>query len=224
MFFYREHGNNNISKLGDHFFGEADAQQLSAEWGKAKYDMASWKAEVPGEIKNGIGAVTATEWCLKRVLNPFYKSSYPMLAYVAEVCISTPVSNAWPERGASILKWQKSRLRARIKNDLLGALMMITINCPKLVPQALSDGLINEAVEKWVSVKKRKKLPKKETISAQLGPNKPETGYSHSDEGVDAIAQATVLHEDSRLDDYISALKLPDEESSDDELDSECDF
>ena len=41
-----------------------------------------------------------------------------------------PVSNAWPERGASAIKRLKTRLRSSMKNDMLQALMHITINGP----------------------------------------------------------------------------------------------
>lgn len=43
-----------------------------------------------------------------------------------------PVSNAWPERGASAIKHIKSRIRSRLKDDMLEALMQVTINGPKV--------------------------------------------------------------------------------------------
>ena len=62
------------------------------------------------------------------------------------------MSNAWPKRAASVLKWQKSRLRARIKRDLLNLLLQISINGPKQESKEL-PALIQEVVAEWLKEK-----------------------------------------------------------------------
>lgn len=133
---FSEYGSSMIKKLADHYFPgpqhAEDHQQLIVEWQKAKYDLLQWKEnDLPQAIRQGEGSITATDWCLSKLMQPPYRSHYPRLSFMAEVCLSCPVSNAWPERGASVLKWQKNRLRSRIKNDLLNPLLHISINGPK---------------------------------------------------------------------------------------------
>ena len=65
-----------------------------------------------------------------------------------------PVSNAWPERGASALKRLKTRLRNSLKKEMHESLLHIAINGP---PVKESEAVINKAVELWKE-KNRKKL------------------------------------------------------------------
>ena len=67
-----------------------------------------------------------------------------------------PVSNAWPERGASAVKRLKTRLRNSLKKDMLKSLLHITINGS---PVEKAEVLINTAVAMWKDKKKRRKLP-----------------------------------------------------------------
>ena len=57
---------------------------------------------------------------------------YPLISYLAQQVLTVPITNAWPERDASCLKWIKKRLRNRISNDLLQANMTVSLNGPKL--------------------------------------------------------------------------------------------
>ena len=86
-------------------------------------------------------------------MQPPKRSHYPMLSFIAEVCLSCPISNALPERGASVLKWQKNRLRSRIKNDL-----HVSVNVPKQQSKELPS-LICDIVAEWLKEKDRRKLP-----------------------------------------------------------------
>lgn len=65
-----------------------------------------------------------------------------------------PVSDAWPERGASALKRLRTRLRNSLKKEMLESLLHIAINGP---PVKESEAVINKAVELWKEKKKRKK-------------------------------------------------------------------
>ena len=158
-----------IKKLADHYYpGPQNAdnrQQIVVEWQKAKYDLLQWKEDdLPQAIRDREGSITATDWCLSKLLQATYRSHYPMLSFIAEVCLSCPVSNAWPERGASVLKWQKNRLRSRIKNDLLNPLLQISINGPKQESKELPS-LIHEVVAEWLKEKDRRKLKRLPPIS-----------------------------------------------------------
>lgn len=94
---------------------------------------------------------------------------YPPLLQVAEVCLSMPVSNAWPERGASALKRLKTRLRNLLKKQMLESLLHITINGP---PVQESEFLITKAVALWKEKNHRRKLPRSSPSSAE------ETGHA----------------------------------------------
>ena len=51
---------------------------------------------------------------------------------MAETAITLPVSNAWPERGASALKIVKNRCRSHLQNDMLEEMLHVKINGPAL--------------------------------------------------------------------------------------------
>ena len=85
-----------------------------------------------------------------------YGHFYPKLVWIAEIILSLPMSNAWPERGASAVKRIKSRFRSSMTNQMLEALLHISINGP---PVSKAQELVKEAVESWSKAKKRRKLP-----------------------------------------------------------------
>lgn len=66
-------------------------------------------------------------------------SLYPCISRVSEDALALPVSNAWPERGASKIKLIKSRLRSRLKNDLLNSLLQISVNGPGVFSEDSDD-------------------------------------------------------------------------------------
>lgn len=138
---FRSYRLADIELVAKHFFPGQDDQQerVKAEWGKLKYDIRDWKIKMPAEIKEGTTKSaeqlpTPTEWCLSRILQMrcALGSLYPCISKIAEVTLALPVSNAWPERGASKIKLIKSRLRSPLKNDLLNSLLQISINGPDL--------------------------------------------------------------------------------------------
>lgn len=63
-----------------------------------------------------------TEVVLQRLMslkNPLDNEYiFSKLAHIATTILSLPVSNAWPERGASALKRIKTRLRSRLKDNM----------------------------------------------------------------------------------------------------------
>ena len=114
---------------------------------KFRYNLLQLKHEIPQHIlhppknRNSVSP-TPTGWALHQ-------------KQIAEVCLSLPVSNAWPERGASVVKRLKTCLSSTLKNDMLEALMQISINSPGIDE---CGSLIEAAVKKWLP--KRKKLAK----------------------------------------------------------------
>ena len=173
----KSYGLLEVELIGKHFFPEDVDQQerVKAEWGKLKYDILDWKTKIPKEIKEGTTKTTEqlptpTEWCLSRILQMrcALGSLYPCISKIAEVALTLPVSNAWPERGTSKIKLIKSRLRSRLKNDLLNSLLQISINGPDVFSKE-NDDVIRRAVKLWMKVKKRKKVAYK-TSGGSVGP------------------------------------------------------
>ena len=68
---------------------------------------------------------------------------------------SLPVSNAWPERGASAVKNVDSS--KQLQNDMLQTILCVGINRPD-VQSCLP--VVKEAVRVWLEAKERRKLPK----------------------------------------------------------------
>ena len=147
---FTSYGCKEMATLTQQYFpnDEESQRQANAEWEKLKYDLLLWKGQIPEELEN----VTPTEWYLRRLLS----TRTPKLVWIAEIILSLPVSNAWPKRGASAVKRIKSRLRSSMSNQMLEALLQISINGPAV---SEAEDLVNQAVKTWSKTKKRKKLP-----------------------------------------------------------------
>lgn len=110
-------------------------EELLCEWQKLKYNLLQMKEQIPSEVlnpppKKELVSKSPTEWALQNILSMHatYQHFVQGLLYLAELCLSLPVSNAWPERGASVVKRLKTRMRSRLRNDMLGALLHITLS------------------------------------------------------------------------------------------------
>ena len=73
--------------------------------------------------------------------------------------LSTPFSNAWPERGASCVKWVKTRFRSKLQNGMLQALLQVSINGPTPGTDS-AKSLTEEAVKTWTAAKCRRRFPR----------------------------------------------------------------
>ncbi|RMX61474.1 hypothetical protein pdam_00003590 [Pocillopora damicornis] len=84
-----------------------------------------------------------------------YQHLCPCLLELAEVCLSLPVSNAWPEL--------KTCLHSTLKNDMLEALMHVAINGPDV---SQSQSLIHE----WLAKPRRHlaKIPARDKLPVQV--------------------------------------------------------
>ncbi|XP_048576414.1 uncharacterized protein LOC116611480 [Nematostella vectensis] len=144
--------------LAAHFFEESQQNELRAEWGKFKYDLhTNLKSQLKPDTLTG----SATQWCLERIieLKTFYGHVYPLLVHIAKVALVLPLSNAWPERGASKVKLIKNRLRTRLGGEMLNALLCMSINGPP-VNSPESHSMLTSAVETWFLQKKRHRSKK----------------------------------------------------------------
>ena len=67
-----------------------------------------------------------------------------------------PITNAWPERGASAIKRIKMRPRSHLLNKMLESLLHIAINGPEVCTEECEQ-LIRESAKMWLNEKKRNK-------------------------------------------------------------------
>lgn len=129
--------------------------KLKAQWMTLKFLIKDVLEDMPAEIKEAnAGQMTSTEWFINKLLtnrNAF--RSYSEVLKLAEIGAVIPVSNAWPERGASSMKHIKSRLRSSLKSDLLNALMQVAVNGPVLE----SLPVVETAVKNWLGRKTEEK-------------------------------------------------------------------
>ena len=84
-------------------------------------------------------------------LNPRYWS----ICYVENHGLSLQCSNAWPERGGSVINITKTKFRNRLNNEMLNSLMQVSINGPE--SKQCSD-VVKSPVDNWIKQKPRKKL------------------------------------------------------------------
>ena len=150
---FKNYGNAKLESLGSHFFvGEETNDELLAEWVTFKYHMTKIKVDLKEEKKS-------TEVVLQRLMslkNPLdNRYIFSELAHIAAIILSLPVSNAWPERGASALKRIKTRLHSRLKDNMLSGLLQVSINGP---PVEEATEFVNTCVNKWYEAKPRRKL------------------------------------------------------------------
>ena len=163
---FKDYGVDDIEILADYFYNGYHSQvemkeELLCEWQKFKYNLLQMKDQIPSEVlnpphKKELVTKSPTEWTLEKMLSmrTTFQHFVPGLLYLAELCTSLPVSNAWPERGASAVKRLKTQMRSRLKNDMLSTLIHITLNGPEVKE---SDQLIKATVKEWMKIKPRRK-------------------------------------------------------------------
>lgn len=169
----KNYGQGQVEVLCNQYFKEntEGSDRLKAEWEGMKYHLRDViRPSMPDSVKSGKD-VSPTEWCLLQLLkNTAVRQLYPNVTYIAEVIISLPVSNAWPERGASTLKALKTRLRNRLSTPMLESLLHICINAPEPSSPEVQQ-IVKEAVNTWLEKKKRRKVPKQTVSTNQSAAN-----------------------------------------------------
>ena len=165
--------------------------RLLTEFANLKYELLEWrdKPEYLAATKKAPPAssgdnterkkagqektksVTPSEWVLHRLfsMKTEYSHFYPQLMQIAAISYCMPISNAWPERGVSTMKRVKTRLRSTMKNDLLEALMHISINGP-MCTSVEARHIIEKSVSQWCQ-KPRYKLKNMYTNQNDSVPN-----------------------------------------------------
>lgn len=130
------------------------------EWKKFKYNLLSIKDDIPAEIltppvKRNLIAQTPTEWMLEYLMKmrATFQYLFPHLLEMAELCLSIPVSSAWRERGASCVRRVKTRVKSRLKNDMLESLLHISISGPEVKD---STALLDSTLKQWLAKSRRK--------------------------------------------------------------------
>lgn len=153
---FLDYGKAEIEEIGK-IYAPEKVPEVVAEFELFKFHVTRFNIPSPDKL---IGE-TQTEVVLKKLLQ--MDSLFPLLSSFAEAILSLPITNAWPERGASSIKRIKTRLRSRLSNKMLESLLHISVNGPD-VCTAEAEQLIREAVELWLSQRNRKKrfiLPSK---------------------------------------------------------------
>ena len=133
--------------------------QMVAQWQNFKYLMLSWKP--PQNVLQGNNSkLSPTEWLLRKVVKEqaLLKESYSFLVDAVKICLTQPVSNAVVERGASAIKKVKTRLRNRLKNDMLSACLQVSINGPEPNSEEC-EAILAEASQIWRNTHKRNLPP-----------------------------------------------------------------
>ena len=205
---FKDYGVKDVQILAEHFFqGEPEEKKNEkkeehlSEWQKLKYNFLQMREDIPPEIAkptNNMLTKSSTEWLLKRMLSTHstYQHLFPEMLCIAEVCLSLPVSNAWSERGASAIKGIKTRMRSGIKDDMLEALMQISINGLK-VKELECTGVVKESVKQCLKEKPRKKLMAKKTATG----NHNTSTVSTNDVAVQVEISETEGEEPENIDD-----------------------
>ena len=157
------YGNEEIFCLGKQFFPNASSDSLLEQWNDFKFEMIEMRKRI-STLKNQLQLnkikfkMTSTEWTLEHILNSFKgEVSFAKVLEFAKLAIIVPVTNAWPKRGASEVKRIKRRQRSTMENDLLNALLHISMNSPPVnSPEA--KHLISRVVEQYCE-QKHNKIP-----------------------------------------------------------------
>ena len=158
---FKEYGDAEVRIIADHFFpgNEDQKRKLLCQWSQVKYFLSGKKFQVPAESHSSTFFMS---FMLKNH-GIFHPSIFEEILFVAEVGLSLPCSNAWPERGGSVINITKTKFRNRLNNDMLNSLMQVSINAPE--SNQCSD-IVKSAVDNWLKQKPRKKL-KKATVRPQ---------------------------------------------------------
>ena len=101
---------------------------------------------------------TASEWVLQFIVKGFREDNYIYICELAKIALITPVTDAWPERGASAVKRVKSRIRSTMKNGFLNFLLHISINGPSANGKQ-ADQLLERVCNVYTTNEKHKKIP-----------------------------------------------------------------
>ena len=156
------HGKNEINFLAEQFFPEKSVGIIMTEWEEFKFELTDIKKKyqlLKENLTNNNLKLkeTASEWALQYIVKGFREDNYIYICELAKIVLITPVTNAWPERGASAVKRIKSRMQSTMKNDLLNLLLHISVNGPPANSKE-ADQLLERVCSAYAN-EKHKKIP-----------------------------------------------------------------
>ena len=131
-------GNKEVQIFKNHYYKDniEKADGLGNQWDDFKYEMGTldnmWISFKPQLKNNEIELkITSRESSLKQMVKKYAEmDQFKEITFLAQVSLIERVRNDWSERGASQVKRVKSRTRSTMKNELLNALLNISINGP----------------------------------------------------------------------------------------------
>ena len=216
-------GKDEILVLAKQFFPDATDSVLN-EWEDFRYDMLEMKTKFE-TLKRQLMAnklklnKTSTEWTLGHILNNYKEDEdYQKVVELAKIAEIFPVTNAWPERGASAVKRIKNRQRSTMKGDLLNALLHISLNGPKLgSPEA------NELLDRVTTIysdQKHRKVPKIYSKRVQSSTTSTQTIHDDNQEN-DEVILSKVVQEVEEGDKFIPSNFVSDDDSDSDSSDDD---
>ena len=132
---------------------------------------------------------SSTEWALHNTVN-IYKDGqkFGKVVQLAKIACITPVTNAWPETGASAVKRIKPRTRSTMTKDLLNALLQISVSGPEM-NSSDADKLIENASLKFQQTL-RNKRPNRLVVKTTMKVASTQTVDVEADEtGVDQLEE-----------------------------------
>ena len=148
------YGKDEITVLAKQFLPHEPEDKVQSEWKDFKYELLGMRKKFLS-LKKQIAEnklkfkKTSSEWLIGHVLNSSQSDEYPLITHLIKIAAIVPVTNAWPERGASAVKRIKDRMRSTLKNDMLNGLLHISMNGPPANSKE-ADALINRVVERYV--------------------------------------------------------------------------
>ncbi|PFX13734.1 Zinc finger protein 862 [Stylophora pistillata] len=147
---FEDYGQAEIKIISNHFYGTKEEEEKKMNRMKEALKIPTFSQQQTGPYKG----------CL-RGARPTRIPIQTELLMVAEAAWTMPLSNCWPERGGSAIKRIKTRMRSRLTDDMLNALMHVSINGPSFGTEECTD-IVQRAAEIWLSAKNRRKprLPK----------------------------------------------------------------
>ena len=148
---FLEYGKDEIQKIRKiYMYAKDKVAEVVAEFELFKFHMASFNIPAPDKLTGE----TQTEVVLKKLLQ--MGTLFHLLSSFVDAVLSLPVTNAWPERGASAIKRIKTRLRACLSNKMLESLLHISVNGPEVCTEEFEQ-LIRQAVTLWLGQRAKKK-------------------------------------------------------------------
>ena len=102
--------NEEVSRLGKQFFTHSSNESFLDQWNDFEFEMIKMKKKI-ATLRNQLQSNkikfknTSTKWTLEYVVKSFKEEvSFPNIIEFAKSAIIVPVTNAWPERDASVVK------------------------------------------------------------------------------------------------------------------------